>query len=224
MLARAPRSRLPRGSIRGASSADPGLLEGLDAEDAEAALEEVEAVERVSRVTDRADEVAVLVGTRHAIGDGHCRDAAPAVHRALRRSARRSRPGGARARAGAADGGGTKLAALRLLQSLQHMPFVLGGRRPTIKGMPDARTLFQAAGGFCDCEHCGSVYSPAAYFVDLLRYLNVSSTRTARAAPEASRRRQRRAVASSCDASSRSTCCSAAVRISPIFRSRARTR
>ena len=37
------------------------------------------------------------------------------------------------------------------------------------------KTLFQAAGGFCDCEHCGSVYSPAAYFVDLLRYLNVST-------------------------------------------------
>ena len=48
-------------------------------------------------------------------------------------------------------------------------------RRRSIKDVPDARTLFQAAGGFCDCEHCGSVYSPAAYFVDLLRYLNVSS-------------------------------------------------
>ena len=50
--------------------------------------------------------------------------------------------------------------------------------------MPDARTLFQAAGGFCDCEHCGSVYSPAAYFVDLLRYLNVSSPERARASRE----------------------------------------
>jgi hypothetical protein len=63
-----------------------------------------------------------------------------------------------------------------MLQASQHLPFVLGGRPPeVIKGIPDARTLFQAAGGFCDCEHCGSVYSPAAYFVDLLRYLNVSS-------------------------------------------------
>ena len=48
-------------------------------------------------------------------------------------------------------------------------------RRLRSRAVPDARTLFQAAGGFCDCEHCGSVYSPAAYFVDLLRYLNVSS-------------------------------------------------
>ena len=58
---------------------------------------------------------------------------------------------------------------------MQRTPFVLGAAAAIIKGMPDARTLFQAAGGFCDCEHCGSVYSPAAYFVDLLRYLNVSS-------------------------------------------------
>ena len=28
--------------------------------------------------------------------------------------------------------------------------------------------------GACGCEHCSSVYSPAAYFVDLMRYLDVS--------------------------------------------------
>ena len=70
----------------------------------------------------------------------------------------------------------SKFASLRLLQAHQRVPFVPGAPPPPdIKGVPDARTLFQAAGGFCDCEHCGSVYSPAAYFVDLLRYLNVSS-------------------------------------------------
>ena len=112
---------------------------------------------------------------------------------------------------------GSKLAALRLLQSVQHVPFVLGGPPPEIKGVPDARTLFQAAGGFCDCEHCGSVYSPAAYFVDLLRYLNVSSPeRLARLQEE-----QDIAAPGACEAGvalSPSTCSSVGAPTSPISR------
>ncbi len=164
-----------RGSIRDRVISQPNLLEGLPAEEAEAAVEEVEAVERVSRVADRADEVALLVGT----GMGSALDIASTPQRHfidVYGEALGGRAQAARIHAQAQQtAAGTKLAALRLLQAVQHMPFVLGGPRPEIKGVPDARTLFQAAGGFCDCEHCGSVYSPAAYFVDLLRYLSVSS-------------------------------------------------
>lgn len=35
---------------------------------------------------------------------------------------------------------------------------------------PDLRTLFGSLDS-CDCEHCHSVYSPAAYLVDMLQYL-----------------------------------------------------
>ncbi|MEX2307779.1 MAG: neuraminidase-like domain-containing protein [Pirellulales bacterium] len=40
-----------------------------------------------------------------------------------------------------------------------------------VEGLPDWETLF---GSFdlCDCEHCRSVYSPAAYLVDILAFLN----------------------------------------------------
>ena len=50
---------------------------------------------------------------------------------------------------------------------------------PDIKDVANLQTLFRSAGGFCDCEHCGSVYSPAAYFVDLLRYLDGGRRRDA---------------------------------------------
>ncbi len=177
LLERAADHDLVGASIRARADGDPSLLEGFEGTEAETALEEVEAIERVSRVTDRADEVAVLVetGLRSAVEIAAIprRQFIDLYDEALGGRAQASRVH-AQAQQTAA---GSKMAALRLLQAVQRMPFVLGAPPPAavIKGMPDARTLFQAAGGFCDCEHCGSVYSPAAYFVDLLRYLNVSS-------------------------------------------------
>lgn len=40
----------------------------------------------------------------------------------------------------------------------------------TIKDFPDWETLFTSS-DICECEHCRSVYSPAAYLTDLLRFL-----------------------------------------------------
>jgi hypothetical protein len=40
----------------------------------------------------------------------------------------------------------------------------------TIKDFPDWKTLFSSS-DICECEHCRSVYSPAAYLTDLLRFL-----------------------------------------------------
>jgi peptidoglycan hydrolase-like protein with peptidoglycan-binding domain len=37
--------------------------------------------------------------------------------------------------------------------------------------IPDIETLFGSF-DFCDCEHCASVYSPAAYLTDVLRFLD----------------------------------------------------
>ncbi|CUQ67091.1 Tc toxin subunit A-related protein [Candidatus Nitrospira inopinata] len=48
---------------------------------------------------------------------------------------------------------------------------------PWIAEMPDLRALFGSQ-SFCACEHCRSVYSPAAYLVDLLHWLeSVPGTR-----------------------------------------------
>lgn len=43
------------------------------------------------------------------------------------------------------------------------------------KHLPNYETLFGAP-NICECEHCRSVYSPAAYFVDLLQFLKRSGT------------------------------------------------
>ncbi|MBV7338333.1 peptidoglycan-binding protein [Chloroflexi bacterium TSY] len=39
------------------------------------------------------------------------------------------------------------------------------------QSFPNLESLFGSL-DYCDCEHCNSVYSPAAYLVDLLRWLN----------------------------------------------------
>lgn len=59
------------------------------------------------------------------------------------------------------------------------IPFVMGGGdlgeriklKETIKTSPTLTTLFGSL-ELCDCEHCQSLYSPSAYFVDLLQFLN----------------------------------------------------
>ncbi|MDP2319664.1 MAG: neuraminidase-like domain-containing protein, partial [Acidobacteriota bacterium] len=170
VMARATGHDFHRRSIRDRVAAEPELVEGLSEADAEEALADIEAVERVSRVADHAEDVALLVGTGlrsameiAALPRGHFIDE---YAEALGGRAQASRVH-AQAQQAAS---GAKLASVRLLQAAQHAPFVMGA-----KTVPDARTLFQAATGFCECEHCGSVYSPAAYFVDLLRYLNVSA-------------------------------------------------
>lgn len=65
-------------------------------------------------------------------------------------------------------------------QSLNDvMPYVIGGpsdklkkaMKEALKQRPSWTTLFDRI-DLCDCEHCRSVYSPAAYLVDLLHFLD----------------------------------------------------
>jgi hypothetical protein len=41
---------------------------------------------------------------------------------------------------------------------------------PQLNGVPDLETLFGSL-DLCECEHCSSIYSPAAYLVDILHFL-----------------------------------------------------
>jgi len=178
LLERAPQHDFVHGSIRRLVSTDASLLEDLP--EAEAALEEIEAVERISRVTSRPEEVVTLVSTgmcsAHAIAATPRRHFVEAYGEALGGRAQASRVHADAQQTAAA----ALLGAVRLQQSLQSTPFVLGGgsdparsaQDRALKEVPDARALFGSL-GLCSCEHCGSVYSPAAYFVDLLRYLDV---------------------------------------------------
>lgn len=59
------------------------------------------------------------------------------------------------------------------------LPFVMGGGHAewseqadnVIDSSPTLKTLFGSM-DLCDCEHCRSMYSPAAYFVEILEFLN----------------------------------------------------
>lgn len=50
-------------------------------------------------------------------------------------------------------------------------PEALPTRATTLKGLPDYEALFGSL-DFCACQHCQSVYSPAAYLVDMLHWLH----------------------------------------------------
>lgn len=50
-----------------------------------------------------------------------------------------------------------------------------------VKGIPDWRTLFGSA-DFCECKHCRSLYSPAAYLVDILAFLKDIPSKDSRSA------------------------------------------
>lgn len=54
--------------------------------------------------------------------------------------------------------------------------YVLASRPDTLKGSPDYKTLFGSL-DFCTCEHCQSIYSPAAYLVDLLHWLDLRDSK-----------------------------------------------
>jgi|GEM_PF-1982115 len=181
LLRRAPNHDVLQDSIRTRIEAEPELIEVFASpEAAEAAIDEIEAVERVSRVTTYPEEVTMLVGTgmtsAHAIATTPRRHFIETYGEALG-----GRPQAARIHAQAQNTAAGSLAAMvRLLQAFQDNPQALKGPAPVpaaaqakiLKDVPDARTLFGSV-GFCACEHCGSVYSPAAYLVDLLRYLHL---------------------------------------------------
>jgi hypothetical protein len=136
LLAKAPDHDFHNGSIRARAESDPSLLEGLDADEADAAIEQVEAVERVSRVTDRADEVAVLVGTACAppwrsprrrgavsLTNTATRSEGGRRHRGFTRRRSRRPPRASRGQVGSAADGGSGLRTTRVMD----LPATNGG-------------------------------------------------------------------------------------------------
>lgn len=50
-------------------------------------------------------------------------------------------------------------------------------KHSTMKDFPDWETLFTST-DICECEHCRSVYSPAAYLTDVIKFLNKRGSTT----------------------------------------------
>jgi|GEM_PF-1012524 len=72
-------------------------------------------------------------------------------------------------RAMAASATSLHLALMAYQSATGAHPMVVG---EGLKEVPNWASLFGSL-DFCDCKHCQSVYSPAAYFVDLLQFLDV---------------------------------------------------
>ena len=171
LLARAEGHDFTTESIRERVSQEAPLASGLAPEAVERAISEIEGVERLSRLECSAEEVVTLVGS----GLDSAQGIAALDRRTFIDSYGESlggRPQAARIHAQAQlAASANQLAALALVEARQPAPFVMGGAVPDdLRPTPDFRQIF-GAGASCDCAHCGSVYSPAAYFVDLLRYL-----------------------------------------------------
>jgi hypothetical protein len=90
------------------------------------------------------------------------------------------------AQAGRVHDRASRIAATALALVAEHAPAfrgvtlpVLADEAPTagLTGMPDWETLF-GSGDYCECDHCRSVYSPAAYLVDVLDFLKARQVGT----------------------------------------------
>lgn len=80
-------------------------------------------------------------------------------------------------------------AAVHIAQYPKHIPFVLGNNQPIDPvASPELATLFGSLEQ-CGCEYCMSLYSPSAYYVDILNFVKKSSDNTASAFDELARRR-----------------------------------
>ncbi len=146
LLERAPDHDFHRRSIRDRIAGEPALAEGLDESAIEAAIEEVEAVERVSRCHRSRRRRRRARRHRDAIGDGHRLDVRERQFIELYAEALGGRAQASRVHAQAQQtAAGSKLAALRLLQSMQHAPFVLGAPPPD--AIKDARCQDAVSGG-----------------------------------------------------------------------------
>ena len=66
--------------------------------------------------------------------------------------------------------------AAALQQNIYQSPAAIGGgKTDPLKEMPTLAKLFGSM-DMCECQHCRSVYGPAAYFVDLLQFLRKSNS------------------------------------------------
>ena len=190
LLVRTPDHDFVSESIRDKVAGAPELIDGLDSEDVATAIEEIEKIERVSRVAGSPSEVLTLVRSGM---DSALRIGAMPQRRFIDEFAEalggRARAATVHARA-QQTAAANQLAMVSLIQARQQLPRVMSPPDDRLEQVPDAQALFGEA-GFCDCAHCGSVYSPAAYFVDLLRYLDVRDPRRVEQIRQNQRRRRR---------------------------------
>jgi hypothetical protein len=160
----------------------PDAVDDLDRDDRDALTRDLMAVQRVFRLQPTFDGVDALLGLGiesaqqiyfmgpHRFADAHARTSIPPLE--AKRIYNRAATSYAMALAlfGEFDRGlnGIGPAALPDLT-------IDDDTRSRIAELPTLQTLFGSQ-DYCECAHCESAYSPAAHFVDLLRFLGQRST------------------------------------------------
>jgi hypothetical protein len=180
-----PAFRFETGSVHAYLREHPEALPEPDGEAASALTGRLERIQRLSAVTplergpeDRYDVITGLLGANVGSAAGIARMGESGFVRTFAATIGEGTARDVYARA--ADVSATAMA----LYGRFGAPFQSGlyglGDLTTAEdtGIPDWETLFGSL-DFCDCAHCNSVYSPAAYLVDLLHFLDTRPSTTA---------------------------------------------
>lgn len=162
-------------------------FQGIPAKDRPAITDQLKRLQRVFRITPKYEEISALLGERlnsaHRITDVPQNTFVRTFQDKLGGETRTSE---VYAQAQHVNAGALNLFA-QVHQALNDVtPRAIGpvaaNLQAALKHVPDWETLFGSL-SFCDCEHCRSVLSPAAYFVDLLEFLRNSGTNSANQTP-----------------------------------------
>ncbi len=143
---------------------------GINAADHQVVLDSLKAIQRVARVAPRYEQVAALMGAGlHSAHD--IADASPETFTAQYRDTLGGETAAQMVYANAERVRDmTTLIYMNVRQTVHDNPLrVMNHSGPVLD--PTLTSLFGNQ-DFCDCEDCRSVYSPAAYFVDLLHFLD----------------------------------------------------
>ncbi len=155
-------------------AANPGTLGSVPVESRPAAVAQLKATQRVFQVTSKAEHITALL-------DAGLDSARRIARMAPALFIEQFGPalGGAEEAAKVVQAAKYKAAMMQSAStalrqaSVEIMPWTIRGATapPADAGTPDLAALFGPL-ELCDCEHCRSVYSAAAYLVDLLHFLD----------------------------------------------------
>ncbi len=151
---------------------NPQALDHVPAQHRETVREQIKGLQRLRRLTPRATQMIPLL--KDGLDSAHAiTRLGPAVLQSRYAKVLGNSAGPLEIYEQAEQVAGTAINLLTdygLGSSKVDVKALLDSRAPADAGTPDWRALFGSL-DLCECEHCRSVYSPAAYLVDILHFL-----------------------------------------------------
>jgi hypothetical protein len=153
------------------------LMDGIAEEERDAVTEQLKATQRVSRIATNYDHIELFMG--EGVRSAFQLATLPKQYVLLHFDGLPEVEKEAYYRKSAQLSGTTTIIAANVHDVLYDAaPISVGNgkkKEKLLKIMPNLRGLFGSL-DLCECEHCRSVYSPAAYLVELLQFLNFYGT------------------------------------------------